>query len=281
MSRSTAPGLFTTVVELVVGAEREPALRLGAGPRREVVDLRHPARARRPRRQARLGRARLRRRPTARSSRTRMLAGEGAEGKVTGAYALTGRQHLDFDTTQEHAAPHCVSDLAFRGILGGRSSARLARDDQGRPRARRRPTPSRSRATCCCPRRPTPTRSRASRSSPTTSAAPTRRRSPRSTPSSSSTCAPAACRSRSRRAWSSRASSPSSSSASRRARRARRSRGRWSGGSVRCLGEHRRIRHTQRQDRERRADRLVVRSSARRRRPAAAPGRPLDALPAC
>jgi Fe-S cluster assembly protein SufD len=52
-----------------------------------------------------------------------ILDGEGAEGKVTGAYALSGRQHLDFDTTQEHAAAHCQSDLAFRGILAGRSSA--------------------------------------------------------------------------------------------------------------------------------------------------------------
>jgi Fe-S cluster assembly protein SufD len=52
-----------------------------------------------------------------------ILDGEGAEGKVTGAYATRGRQHLDFDTTQEHAAANCISDLAFRGILGGRSSA--------------------------------------------------------------------------------------------------------------------------------------------------------------
>ena len=52
-----------------------------------------------------------------------ILEGEGAEGKVTGAYALSGRQHLDFDTTQEHAAPNTISDLAFRGILSGRSTA--------------------------------------------------------------------------------------------------------------------------------------------------------------
>jgi Fe-S cluster assembly protein SufD len=51
------------------------------------------------------------------------LAGEGASAKVTGAYAGHGRQHLDFDTTQEHAAPHTTSDLAFRGILDGRSTA--------------------------------------------------------------------------------------------------------------------------------------------------------------
>jgi Fe-S cluster assembly protein SufD len=51
------------------------------------------------------------------------LAGEGAEARVTGAYASRGRQHIDFDTTQEHAAPHTTSDLAFRGVLTGRSTA--------------------------------------------------------------------------------------------------------------------------------------------------------------
>jgi Fe-S cluster assembly protein SufD len=51
------------------------------------------------------------------------LAGEGSSAKVTGAYAGHGRQHLDFDTTQEHAAAHTVSDLAFRGVLEGRSTA--------------------------------------------------------------------------------------------------------------------------------------------------------------
>jgi Fe-S cluster assembly protein SufD len=51
------------------------------------------------------------------------LAGPGAEAKVTGAYAGHGRQHLDFDTTQEHAAPNTTSDLAFRGVLDGRATA--------------------------------------------------------------------------------------------------------------------------------------------------------------
>ena len=51
------------------------------------------------------------------------LAGEGAEARVTGAYATHGRQHIDFDTTQEHAAPNTTSDLAFRGVLQDRSSA--------------------------------------------------------------------------------------------------------------------------------------------------------------
>jgi Fe-S cluster assembly protein SufD len=51
------------------------------------------------------------------------LAGEGADARVTGAYACHGRQHIDFDTTQEHVAPNTTSDLAFRGVLQGRSSA--------------------------------------------------------------------------------------------------------------------------------------------------------------
>jgi Fe-S cluster assembly protein SufD len=51
------------------------------------------------------------------------LAGEGADARVTGAYASRARQHIDFDTTQEHAAPNTTSDLAFRGVLQGRSSA--------------------------------------------------------------------------------------------------------------------------------------------------------------
>jgi Fe-S cluster assembly protein SufD len=51
------------------------------------------------------------------------LAGRGSSAKVTGAYAGGGRQHLDFDTTQEHAAEHTTSDLAFRGVLGERATA--------------------------------------------------------------------------------------------------------------------------------------------------------------
>jgi len=51
------------------------------------------------------------------------LDGPGANAKVTGAYAGNGRQHLDFDTTQEHAAAHTTSDLAFRGVLTDRATA--------------------------------------------------------------------------------------------------------------------------------------------------------------
>jgi Fe-S cluster assembly protein SufD len=52
-----------------------------------------------------------------------LLAGEGSEAKVTGAYAPHGRQHVDYDTKQEHGAPNTTSDLAFRGVLADRSSA--------------------------------------------------------------------------------------------------------------------------------------------------------------
>ncbi|MGC9221022.1 MAG: Fe-S cluster assembly protein SufD [Solirubrobacteraceae bacterium] len=51
------------------------------------------------------------------------LAGQGAQARVTGAYAARGAQHIDFDTTQEHVATNTTSDLAFRGVLQGRSSA--------------------------------------------------------------------------------------------------------------------------------------------------------------
>jgi Fe-S cluster assembly protein SufD len=51
------------------------------------------------------------------------LGGPGASAKVTGAYAGNRRQHLDFDTTQEHAAAHTTSDLAFRGVLADRATA--------------------------------------------------------------------------------------------------------------------------------------------------------------
>jgi Fe-S cluster assembly protein SufD len=51
------------------------------------------------------------------------LERQGASARVTGAYATHARQHIDFDTTQEHASQNTVSDLAFRGVLTERSSA--------------------------------------------------------------------------------------------------------------------------------------------------------------
>jgi Fe-S cluster assembly protein SufD len=45
------------------------------------------------------------------------LAGQGATSRVTGAYFADGSQHLDYDTLQEHLAPHTTSDFAFKGAL--------------------------------------------------------------------------------------------------------------------------------------------------------------------
>lgn len=56
--------------------------------------------------------------------KTRMesrLVGQGSTVKLTGSYVLREGQHLDTDTTQEHDAPHATSDLAFKGVLSGRS----------------------------------------------------------------------------------------------------------------------------------------------------------------
>jgi Fe-S cluster assembly protein SufD len=51
------------------------------------------------------------------------LGGEGSSARVTGVYAGRGHQHIDYDTTQEHAAPHTTSDLAFRGVLADRATS--------------------------------------------------------------------------------------------------------------------------------------------------------------
>ena len=51
------------------------------------------------------------------------LAGPGSEARVTGGYAGARGQHLDYDTTQEHAAPSTNSDLAFRGVLAAGATA--------------------------------------------------------------------------------------------------------------------------------------------------------------
>ena len=49
------------------------------------------------------------------------LAGEGATGRMSGFYFTDGNQHLDHDTQQNHLAPHCTSDLLFKGALKGKS----------------------------------------------------------------------------------------------------------------------------------------------------------------
>ena len=47
------------------------------------------------------------------------LTGPGATSRVTGLYALGERQHLDLDTTQEHAAPHTTSRPRLQGRAAG------------------------------------------------------------------------------------------------------------------------------------------------------------------
>jgi Fe-S cluster assembly protein SufD len=51
------------------------------------------------------------------------LAGEGAESRVTGAYFADRDQHIDYDTFQEHIAPHTTSDFAFKGALRDTATA--------------------------------------------------------------------------------------------------------------------------------------------------------------
>ena len=182
--RETA-SLFNGVTELIVGAGREPPLRLRPSPLpASWVFATQRAEVERDG-VAGVGRARLRLRqrqgPDGDQARRR-----GPSAKVTGAYVGNGRQHLDYDTTQEHAAEDTTSDLAFRGVLDGRSTAvwrGMINVDEGAQRT----DAFQDCATCCFPSAPTPTRSRACRSRPTTSPARTPRRSPRSTPSSSST----------------------------------------------------------------------------------------------
>ncbi len=49
------------------------------------------------------------------------LAGQGAEGRMSGFYFADGIQHLDHDTQQNHLAPDTRSDLLFKGGLVQRS----------------------------------------------------------------------------------------------------------------------------------------------------------------
>ncbi len=49
------------------------------------------------------------------------LAGQGANGRMSGFYFSDGSQHLDHDTQQNHLAPHTTSDLLFKGALKGDS----------------------------------------------------------------------------------------------------------------------------------------------------------------
>ncbi len=120
--RSAAPAYLNLVVELIVGdearleyvtvQEHDPGTRQFATHRATVGRDAHLDWV-----AAAVGGDR------AKSRMESYLGGQGASVKVTGAYYLTGREHVDFDTTQEHAAPNTTSDLAFKGVLDDRARA--------------------------------------------------------------------------------------------------------------------------------------------------------------
>lgn len=56
-----------------------------------------------------------------RSSQHTILRQPGAEAVVTGLYLPDGRQHIAFDTLQDHVAANCNSDLLYQGALLGKS----------------------------------------------------------------------------------------------------------------------------------------------------------------
>ena len=45
------------------------------------------------------------------------LTGQGAEGRFSGLYFASERQHFDHDTQQNHLAPNTMSDLLYKGAL--------------------------------------------------------------------------------------------------------------------------------------------------------------------
>ncbi len=49
------------------------------------------------------------------------LMGEGAEGRMSGFSFIEDSQHLDYDTQQNHLAPHTTSDLLFKCALEDKS----------------------------------------------------------------------------------------------------------------------------------------------------------------
>lgn len=49
------------------------------------------------------------------------LLGPGANSDMLGLYFGDGDQHFDFNTSQDHVAPHAHSDLLYKGALDGRA----------------------------------------------------------------------------------------------------------------------------------------------------------------
>lgn len=51
------------------------------------------------------------------------LAEPGAHAQLDGIYLPRGKEHIDYHTVLEHAAPHCTSTETFRGVIADRSRA--------------------------------------------------------------------------------------------------------------------------------------------------------------
>ena len=49
------------------------------------------------------------------------LVGPGANAEVNGVMFTEGKQHLSYHTLQHHQAPHCTSDLLYKGALQDKS----------------------------------------------------------------------------------------------------------------------------------------------------------------
>jgi Fe-S cluster assembly protein SufD len=49
------------------------------------------------------------------------LRGPGASSEMLGLLFADGTQHIDLDTYQNHVAPHCTSDLLYKGVLKDRA----------------------------------------------------------------------------------------------------------------------------------------------------------------
>ncbi len=123
LRRRRRRGSSTASSSSSLGAGRQPALRLRAGAVRATAGCSRPSAPSSSATPRWSGSRSASARRAARCGWRPSSPAAGSSAKVTGAYAGRGRQHLDFDTTQEHAAPHTTSDLAFRGVLADRATA--------------------------------------------------------------------------------------------------------------------------------------------------------------
>jgi len=59
----------------------------------------------------------------ARAEAETVLAGQGGFSEMLGVFFADGSQHFDHRSVQDHAAPHCTSDLLYKGALRDASRA--------------------------------------------------------------------------------------------------------------------------------------------------------------